>query len=447
MKNALVKGLAVCALGVVAPLAAQAQAVYVPIIEPLAADGSQLKTELWISNYDTVERPYAATFLAAESDGTERSLRTSLATLKADEAHYIDKAAPRGETGLLEVDAADGMLVDAWVQTKSPRGTLYITGVPLITPALTAQAGVTAYLNGLGHESGLDLTGLSLVNVGKQASTCQVDFVRLDGSLVGGHASLDVPALSLRKFDDSLGLRSETDAASAKITCDQPFYAFATTLDRDTHQVSFVTPDAAVAPAKARKGDVSNAIVFERSGLFHSPTTGKPKGTLRIPVPNALVLSSITVDMNFKVGPWNRRQVSGNHGLLYMHRGKFRSNTITNINAMGPNKNLIRMNQNLDLPARGSTNAKAGFPWVNGRTYGFRFVYDAAIRKVRMALVDDQGTVLRTLQNDATVRNIRVEPTGLVAEFSHNNGQHLPEVSTPPGWEYRDFRVVMFLRK
>ena len=448
MKRALVKSLALSVLSFAAPLAVQAQ-VFVPIIEPLAADGTQLKTELWISNFDTTERPYAAKFLAAGSDGVASDMRSSLASLRAEEAHFLDKVAPRGESGLLVVDAAPGMMVDAWVQTKSSRGTTYMTGVPVITEGLRVAAGSVSYLNGLGRDTGLDLATLALINLGQGAAVCQVEFLRADGSPLGGAQTVDLPAVSLRKFDDSLGLRAESEASSAQVSCDQTFYAFAQTLNRETTQVSFVTPDNAAAPAKARptKADPIGSIIFERTGLFHSPTTANPKGIIRVPVPGALQLGQIIVEMDFKVGPWNKRQVSGNHGMLYLHRGIFRGNTIVNINVMGPKKNLFRINQNLELPARGSTNAKASFPWVKDQLYGFRFEEVTANKNITTTLLGTGGTVLRNLKTNGTARTIRVEASGLVAEFSHKNGQHLPEVSTPPGWEYRNFRVVMVPKK
>ena len=64
-----------------------------------------LATQLWISNFDGVERPYATAFFQADRAGPSPRRPASTA-LPADRALYLEKVAAAGETGLLAVDAS-----------------------------------------------------------------------------------------------------------------------------------------------------------------------------------------------------------------------------------------------------------------------------------------------------------------------------------------------------
>jgi hypothetical protein len=177
MRKALVHTLALCALGLAAPVVAET--LYVPVAEPLGVDGAPLATELQISNYDLTDRPYTATFLASEGRETAKSGRVIRDVVPADQAVVLDKIAPAGQAGLLRIEAEPGMLVDGFVKTAS-RGVTYITGVPVISRFNQVAANDTALLNGLGR----DVTNLALVNLGTGAAACHVDFLRADGNPV-----------------------------------------------------------------------------------------------------------------------------------------------------------------------------------------------------------------------------------------------------------------------
>ena len=66
----------------------RADTVYVPVVEPVNAAGTPLATQLWISNFDGVERPYATAFLQADRAGA------------APKRGQLDRAGrPRGLSG------------------------------------------------------------------------------------------------------------------------------------------------------------------------------------------------------------------------------------------------------------------------------------------------------------------------------------------------------------
>src|SRR5436305_6259032 len=438
-----------CALFLsVLPLAAplHAATVYVPVLEPLSAVGAPLPTQLWISNYDGIERPYTTTLLP-DQEGAEA--KAASAMVPANRAVYLDRATAQGETGLLAVDDDDDsqkLLVNAWV--KSGRGqNLHYAGLPVITSETQVAAGAAAYLNGVGRDGNRDVTQLALINLGDAASQCQVDVVAEDGSLVRNAGAAEVPAKSLSRFEDALGLRGGP-VVTAKVSCDQPFYAVAALADGKTSEVSFVNPSetietAATGRAQKRQASTGGAsvITFDQNGLFHTATPRNAKRILRVPVPKALDATRILVEFDVVAGPWNPRFPKGAHNLLFLHRGRFRANTLANINAFGPGNNHTKSAQNIDLPAHSSTFSKFGLTFQQGQTYHISNLYDAVSKKVTYGIYQD-GRLLKGGQYDATLRDrlIAVPWAGLVAEFGNYDDQPLPEVSSL-GWKYANFHV------
>ncbi|HSU83157.1 MAG TPA: hypothetical protein VLR69_12110, partial [Thermoanaerobaculia bacterium] len=288
MKKSLAWSLVLSAFSLV-PL--QAETVYVPVIEPMSSAGAPLATQLWISNFDGVERSYATTLLP-DQEGAEA--KAASATVPAKRAVYLDRAAAQGETGLLAIDDdSQELLVNAWVQSGRGQNVHY-AGLPVISSETQAAAGAAVYLNGVGRDGNRDVTQLALINLGDAASQCQVDVVAEDGSLVRNAGSVEVPAKSMSRSEDALGLRGGPKV-TARVSCDQPFYALAALADGKTSEVSFVNPSDAIEKAAAggarKKAPASTgggAITFDQNGLFHTATPRNAKRILRVPVPKAL---------------------------------------------------------------------------------------------------------------------------------------------------------------
>ncbi|HEY4562336.1 MAG TPA: hypothetical protein VIJ36_05110 [Thermoanaerobaculia bacterium] len=446
MTKSLACALSLSVLSLAAPL--HAATVYVPVLEPLSAVGAPLPTQLWISNYDGIERPYTTTLLP-DQQGAEA--KSASATVPANRAVYLDRATAQGETGLLAIDDDDDsqkLLVNAWV--KSGRGkNVHYAGLPVITSETQAEAGAAVYLNGVGRDGNRDVTQLALVNLGDVAAQCQVDVVAEDGSVVRNAGTAAVPAKSLSRFDDALGLRGGP-VVTAKVSCDQPFYALAALADGKTTEVSFVNPSETIetaATGRARKRQAASTtgafsvITFDQNGLFHTATPANAKKILRVPVPQALQATKVLAEFDVVAGPWNPRLEKGAHNLIFLHRGKFRGNTLANINAFGPGNNKAKAAQNVDMPAHYNTSTEFGFKFQQGQTYHVSSLYDAATQTVTFGIYQN-GALVKGGQYQATSRGrlLNVPVTGLVAEFGNYNNQPLPEVSSL-GWKLANLHV------
>jgi hypothetical protein len=438
MKKSLACSLALAALGLAAPI--HAETVYVPVLEPVNAHGTPLPTQLWLSNFDGVDRPYATAFLQADGNGAQ--VKSAAASVPADRGVYLNRVAAEGETGLLAIESAPELAVNAWVKSTHGQDTFY-AGLPVISADTRIAAGDAAYLNGVGRLGNRDVTQLALVNLGEAVSQCQVDQVAADGSIARNLGSIEVPARSMSRFEDALGLRGEP-ASTVRVSCDQPFYALAALVDARTSQVSFVNPAAASEAAKAgkaRRAAAASVIVFDQSGRFHIATKVNPKKILRIPAAKQFNAARVSAEFDVTAGPWNPRLPRGAHNLIFFHRGRFRSNTLANVNAFGPANNKAKSAQNIDLPARYSTSTEFPFAFQQGQTYHVLLVYDATNKAVSFVISQD-GKILKTGRYDATARNrlLTVPGTGLVAEFGNYNNQALPEVSSL-GWSFSNLHV------
>lgn len=430
------------ALGLAGIAPSAAEKVFVPVVEPVAADGSALSTEMWISNYDIVERAYTAKFLRAESNGTERA-GSARSLVPADRAVLLDRLAPAGATGLveIEVDSVPEFLVDAWVRSTGRDGADHYAALPVIKQGNQVAAGATARLLRLERNSYATFD-LAVANFGAQPASCRAEFFGNDGSSAGA-TTLIVEAQSLGRARDIHNLVG--GVKFAHVSCDQAFYPFASIVDRDTNIADFVTPGApeenelASAPEAA---DEPLVFSFRRTGVFHTAKVGEEKGIIRIPVPNELSLDKLTVTWDVIPGPWHTKSPSGNHAMIWLHRGKFRSNTMANVNAFGPKKSFVKMNQNVDMAARTNTNTKVGLALDKGIAYRLVYTYDAANRDITTRIYNEKLELLKTMQMKGTAQNrvLKIPVTGMVSEFGHYKGQHPPEMPSY-GWSYANIIV------
>lgn len=399
------RGLALLMAFAAAPLGAET--LYVPVVEPPLKDGSRLSAELQLPR-------------SAKATGIEN--------------------------GLVVIEGTVASSVQARIESIHGKR-IFHTGVPVIFSTNRLAAGGAAYLNGLtgGHR---DVVALDLSNLSRTKARCGLDFLREDRSVIGTITGLEVPALSTRSFEHAFGLGLLPGTMSLKVSCDQVFYAYAVGIDRETREVSFALPaDKAEAFRYERRAVTPSdkrTIVVTRDGQFHFATRKDPKGKIDLQVPGEIVLKQVKAEFDFTVGPWSKRQINGNHGLLWLHRGRFRPHTVANVNAQGPKKDGVKINQNLDLPTPPAVTSRVGsLKLERGKTYHAEIVYDAPASSLVLR-VSQNGNLLRTLVVAGTAKNgeIPVSEKGLFAEFGHLLNQHLPEVASI-GWRYSNFRAEM----
>ena len=446
---------AVLVAGILLAAPGFAGTVYVPVPDPVSAQGSTHVVQLWVTNTGTTPTPYTATVLNAETDGTQRpSQGPPAVSVAAGRTSVLTGIGAVGKIGLLEMATNSAVSIEARLISTAPNGlTTSVSPVPLISSANLYDSGKTAVLLGLRRDNlHGDYTNLGIVNLGQQASQCEVKFYRADGSAIGAAVTLTFKPLSLRAFNDAFSLLGELQAADARaaVSCNQPFYAYATIYTAASSQMLFVTPAASGDSALTGSGGGGGGTggggggttLFTASGTFHTASPGNEKKTFNITLAKAVSLRRMVIDMDVTPGPWNRAKTPGNHAILWLYRSKFRSNTIANVNAFSPPKLSFKAAQNIDLPAGSTTQDEQGFSWVQGQRYHLQYTYDAEHGTIT-AVISSGGTTLKTLTYPSTAPNrvLDVPATGLTAEFGHYANQEGPEVASY-GWSYANLQIT-----
>lgn len=449
MRKTLIGCLALGILG--AASAASAGTVYVPVPDPVGPAGSSHSLQVWITNSSTAQRPYKALFLEANKDGTQRPAQIPETPVLAGKTSVLGGIGTRGKVGMLEINANPAMTIEARLFNTSPKGQVSSSPVPVISSENLFEAGETAVVQGLLRDlvKG-DSSSLGIVNLGKQTSRCEIKVFRVNGTQVGATASLTFAPLSLSYFPDAFGILGETQASDARIqvACNQPFYTYATILFGASAQLAFVPPSASGASTLTAPGEPggggtptpSGAFVFTAGGLLHTAVRGDEKEAININLPEAMRVKKLVLDMDFVPGPWNNLKLQNNHAIVWLYRGKFRGNTIANVNAFSP-KSTLKASQNINLGPEEATGGEAGVPWQQGKKYHLKYTYDAVTRNVNVVLSAD-GQTLKTFNFDATSTGgvLDIPKTGLKVEFGHFGTEPGPEVASY-GWKYYDLRI------
>lgn len=311
----------------------------------------------------------------------------------------------------------------------------------------------TAELGGLERGSYRTLiVGAAVPGAG--SAQCQARLLGARG-IVLEEAMLDVPAGSSAQADfaDRIGLRM---AVGAQVSCDQPFFAYAAAAANDEPKIVWAegigpngSCDFTVTAAELTPG----VFVATQDGTIHTATKEKAKGIVCIKVPKDLALDKLVLEWDVTAGPWHAKNPSGNHAMMYMHRGRFRGNTVSNVNAFGPKKSFVKAAQNVDLPAGQTTGQKMGIELKSGTVYNIRYTYDAANKEATTDLYQN-GALLKHTNFTVTAKG-RVlqllakgisEKGSLFAEFGHFAGQHPPEMPSF-GWRYANLRAEMYVKK
>jgi hypothetical protein len=435
-------------LAVSAAVPAVAGKVYIPVVQ---RTGGSHATEVWLSNAGAQERRYEASFLAADTDGTlPRTPAVRTAVVGGRTVRLVNPG-PAGMVGLLEIDAAQQIQIDARLANNPSGGTTAYTRVPVISSDNALPAAATISLLGLARTNSGGFSDLGLVNLGSQTAQCAVTFTRADGTGIGQTVNVAVQPLSLRYFNDALGILGESQAsdARAQVTCDKTFFAYAAVFSAS--QFTFATPAATGAstlgggttpPPPPPPGE---AIVFTSPGIVHAPTTGNAVRAFVVPVTQALSLRRFTVEFDVIPGPWTATKPDGSHNLIWIYRGKYRSNTIANLNAFGPARNGVKNTQNVDMAAGRITTDEKPLVLTQGVTYHVKSLYDAENQQVTTT-ISSGGQTLLTLQHAATARDriLKIPASGFNVQFGHTAAQAAGGAEFPSyGWTYRDLRIEM----
>jgi hypothetical protein len=392
--------------------------VYVPVLGGTAADGSNLRTQVWVGNEAKASR--------------------------------VASTAQAGR--LVPVDAAAGD-VYAWLNDAR------LTRVPVIDLAETfhagAQPGVSAF-----EKVAYDRLSVGAANVGERAASCRATLYDAAHGVLAD-IPFEVAAKSLYQEDAAAWTKARP--AAVEVSCDQEFMPIstATTASGGTFIEKGIGPNGPcnekLVPTKISEG------VYEvrLDGVFHQASLADPKHVLCVRAPADLNgatwrVGKAIVDWDFLVGPWWSKKPEGIHNIGYFFGERYRSGVIGNFNGLGPGKSLIKNMQNYGMPRFQNTNVKAAYA-LEKTLYHANYTFDANNKRAHTELQNSSRAVLKTLDQNTSpggqplsltkYSSAGVNDMMLIAEFGNYNKNvpgH-PEVPTP-GWVYGNL-VIRFFNK
>lgn len=305
-----------------------------------------------------------------------------------------------------------------------------------------------AALGGFEHEGGYRTLVVGAAVPGIESAQCSAKLfdARL-GLLAEDRFTVEAGSSAQVDFADRMGMRV---AAGAQVSCDQPFYSFGASAGSGDKKVTWaegIGPNGNCNFTLNATEIEPGLLIATQEGIVHNAAKGKEKGIVCMHLPRDVNATKLVVEWDVRPGPWNKRQVSGNHALIFVHRGRFRSNTVSNVNAFGPGKAFVKMNQNVEMAKLTNTNTKVGILLQQNTQYHFRYTFDAVAKKITLELFED-GALIKsgTMSTAPKIKFLSLPKAGmtpkgaLFAEFGHLRGQHPPEMDSP-GWLYANFRA------
>lgn len=435
--------------------------VYVPVLTDNGVNDQEYVTRVWLTNEGSSPQVIETLLLPMNSDGTKDRDSSQKAvektTVRAGQTVVLEMG---NQAGLLEL-SSDGVTVDKLAVSAEVRNTALVgsaethTIAPVIHSRNIAEPGDTLVLQGLRRTQQGVFSNLLLTNLGHAETQCTVKVFRPDGGQIAGTALLTLKALSQVQFSDALNLLGESHIGdvNARVSCDQPFYAYLTLYESATGEVVFARPSATADSTLARPGEeqpsVPGAVVFTRNGVFHTPEKHEPSAIFNIPVSPDAAFSNVIVDFDFYHGGWYAKDPSGLHSLVWLHRGaccwpKWGENITTFANAFGPGKNAIKMISNMDLPKAGNkSKGDTNFALQPGQTYHAHFEYDTLRGKAWMTISQGGNQVAYVEMPTTTNRLVPDNSAAWMIYFGHEDiyGQGIGAERPSYGWKYQNLRV------
>jgi hypothetical protein len=375
------------ALGLAAALAPAlaADVYYVPSPDPGASKGRRVtqQSTLEVVNGDKAAASLALAFVPTGKDGT--AVQGRAVSFAGGGASYYDATSLAAGPGLLKLTASAPALAvgqAAFYLWKGGEDSTW--ALPVISAANQFAAGATAYLEDL--RRGPDgASNVEVVNLGGKAASCQIRLVDPAGVALLPALSAAVPAQGHAVSKDVI-LAAHAEAmlgGEARVTCDEPFYAYATYAPADFRSFRLIQP-LAQPPAAAGR-----TAVLDRPGAFFTATSAASYLDLPLPLVPGVAYRRVTVDFDMtikKFGP----VFDSILGLVHAGGPRFHHTLYYGFNLRGASGRLFG-----DLgQATLDSVVKRSVGFAQGGTYHVRIVYDTQAKGVLFLAADKTGALV-----------------------------------------------------
>lgn len=445
MQGTLAARITIAAALAVTPLTAEV--VYVPALDPaVATDGSTSATELWISNPTGGPLTFKTTFLANDTDGTEGPASGVDNSVPSQRIFNVVNAGQGGKVGLMAVEVANGLTVDARVITTAQGGGVVTTLAPVISDGNKLAADETAQLLALERDPDLGkIVDLGVVNLASSSSQCTISFFRTDGSQIGSTAVIALKPLSLRHFADALGVIGATKETGvrAQASCTKPFFVYGAQFFSTNSHVLFVTPSTAPegeAPPSENCPPADTGIVcYEFPGVVHTSTKSRPDHSIVV-APPEFAYSRLRLHLEIEINGFAPPS-SGAHGLVYLVRD-INKDMYANVFVQGPGTNSIVLRHGMGQTHGQKAKLVKGFKPTSGTTYSLDYLYDPIAKSIVLTL-SEGGTEILRLTSAPNVNKVHIDAGQKIVIGLSNPGNNPAIEPASFGWVYKNLKLEL----
>jgi len=434
-------------LGLLAPAAALAGNVFVPLASQVSIGGATYTTKVWISNPDQAPRHFTTLFIPQGTDGTSQKSAGSTITVPPSATAVLSSPAPAGQSGLLEVDGAPQLVVGASLEVRDGSGSLLGTAtVPAISQANAIAAGGFLELQGLQRGAGGMITDFSLINLDPSAAQCTVAAFGPDGTALAQPATLSMLPLSRRDFPDVLAILGVEALADARIvaTCDHLFFAFAPVYQPGGAAMQVVSPSPAltgsVGPGLPGGGGGSGGgpgdVTFSVPGTFLNATANNSEQLYDLPAQPGVAFKRATIDWDLRIGVFPSGLFTGVMSFRRPNTKRSLREPFCAVQIVNRNSKTL-----LDLGIENVFERTVG-PWKQNSTYHLTLIYDLTVNQCELD-VSQGGAVIYTIAGPAQWFDLSATSQNpMVVDFGQTgigDGAYYP----PVGWSFSNLSVVL----
>jgi hypothetical protein len=425
---------------------AWAGTVYVPLPGVSQVGTAAYEAEVTVTN---TAGPTASTnqvLLSNDTDGTQRAGQPTALQVPGNRTTIAKPGA--AFRGLLELSGSPNLRYGARLAGKGAAGVLGVA-LPVITSDNLKAANASLVLQGL-IKTDTRSTQLSLVNLGKFATSCTVTLLRADGSSLGAASTTTLKPLSQRYFPDVFsvvpGAANQSDLR-ATVSCTREFFAYALLTDSATGEVAVIEPsgsgESTLAIPGAEPECPTGATCFAAKGVVHKATKEKPVGRASFNA-TAGTATRLKLTLDVTVGDWFAEDPDAKH-LVYWFVINRNQDMPGMLYFRGPDEYTAMARHGIALKHPQKIKIVNPFQATPGRTYRVVNDYDMGKGIYTVTVTDlATGEIKTTLLGAPNVAKYTLK-TGdkLLVDMGFPEGVTVDEV---PGynWTWSDVRVEVY---
>jgi hypothetical protein len=436
-------------MGLLAPAAAQAGTVFVPLASQVPIGAATYTTKVWISNPDQAPRHFTTLFIPQGTDGTSQKSANGTISVPPSATVVLGSVAPAGQNGLLEIGGAPQLVVGASLEVRDAAGNLLsAAAVPAISQDNALAAGGFLELQGLQRGTGGMITDFSLINLDASAAQCTVAAFGSNGVGLASPATLSMLPLSQRDFPDVLAILGAEAVADARIvaTCDHLFFAFASVYQPGGAAMTMVSPSPALTgsigpglPGGGNGGGPGGGpgnVTFSVPGTFLNATASNSEQLYDLPAQAGVAFKRATIDWDLRIGVFPSGLFTGVMSFRRPNKARSLREPFCGVQIVNRNSKTL-----LDLGVENVFERTAG-PWKQNSSYHLTLIYDLTVNQCELD-VSQGGAVIYTIAGPSQWFDLSATSQNpLVVDFGQTgigDGAYFP----PVGWSYSNLSVVL----